>query len=291
MNDGSKRGFSVHGAGDPRFPVLICVPHAGRDYPRDLFDNLRLPAASLVRLEDRYADLLARDAIRQGFQTIVAHRARAWIDLNRHEDDLDIEMVTGYDRQHRPPPGPKQRGGLGLIPRRLSGEGDIWKRPFTMSDINERLDSFHRPYHAMVSSLLSAMRDRFGIAILLDLHSMPPVSASQSRFPPRFVVGDRFGSSASSRFAETMLGRLHAMGFPAALNHPYSGDHVLREHGKVQRNIHALQLEVDRSLYLDMALREPAGDIAGISATIAALAHALADAARGSGGETLLAAE
>ena len=290
MNHGTKRGFSVHGAEHPRFPVVISVPHAGRDYPRELFENLRIPAASLVRLEDRYADLLARDAVRQGFPTIMAHRARAWIDLNRHEDDLDVEMVSGYERKDRPVPGAKQRGGLGLIPRRLSGEGDIWKHPFPMDDVNERLDSFHRPYHAMINRLLSAMRDRFGIAILLDLHSMPPISPTHSALPPRFVIGDRFGSSASGRFAEMMLARLHDIGFPVALNHPYSGDHILRHHGKVAHNIHALQLEVDRSLYLDTALREPTPEVTQIASTISSLAHCLAEAAGGTG-EMLLAAE
>ncbi|NJM51863.1 MAG: N-formylglutamate amidohydrolase, partial [Sphingomonadales bacterium] len=130
INPSGAAPFAAYNIADAPIPLLLSIPHAGRDYPPAVLDNLRLPADSLLKLEDRYSDLLARDAIAAGVPVIMAQYARAWIDLNRDERDIDSEMVTGWDRSALPPPSAKQRGGLGLIPRRLSGLGDIWKRPW-----------------------------------------------------------------------------------------------------------------------------------------------------------------
>ncbi len=277
------------GTDAPSVPVLLSVPHAGRDYPQDIFDALRLAPATLLRLEDRYADLLARRNVQIGHPVIIAHRARAWIDLNRDEQDIDIEMVQGASRDDYPAPGAKQRGGLGLIPRRLSGDGDLWKRQFTLEEIQHRILSFHRPYHDAVAQILERMRAHFGVAILLDLHSMPPIRSAAVVPPPQFVIGDRFGKSAASQYAGLLLSRLQAYGFSAALNHPYAGEYILRRHAKPRANIHAIQLEVDRSLYLDPDLRQPGAGLQRLSSLIPELVAGLADEALGS--QTLIAAE
>lgn len=282
-------GFAAHNAESLPVPVLVSVPHAGRDYPDVVFNALRLPRPALLRLEDRYADLLVRKLLRTGNPVIVAHRARAWIDLNRDESDLDVEMVLGADRTNYPQPGPKQRGGLGLIPRRLSGDGDLWNRPFEIADVENRIASFHQPYHEQVGDMLARMRAKFGVAILLDLHSMPPIRQTQPGDAAQFVIGDRFGQSASSHYAELLIDQIRMRGFRAALNHPYAGEYILRRHARPKANIHAIQLEVDRSLYLDSALREPGAGLASIAALIGDLVYALADQALGK--STLIAAE
>jgi N-formylglutamate amidohydrolase len=289
MQVDADQGFALFGTDDPKTPVLVSVPHAGRDYPEEIFAALRLPRASLVRLEDRYADLLARNVIAEASPAIVAHRARAWIDLNRDERDLDLEMVSGAVKANYPTPGAKQRGGLGLIPRRLSGEGDLWKGRFPIAEIDRRIVNFHRPYHTQIGEILGRMRDRFGVAILLDLHSMPPILQTHPVPAPRFVIGDHFGKSAASRYSELLVGHIRRHGFAAALNHPYSGDHMLRRHGKPEDNIHALQIEVDRSLYLDSDLREPGAGVAMVSRLIGQLVAILAD--ESSGSNILIAAE
>lgn len=289
MTDGDEAGFATFGTEALSIPVLLSVPHAGRAYPQSVFDALRLPEAALLRLEDRYADLLARKAMALGYPVIIARRARAWIDLNRDENDLDVEMVHGADRSGYPAPGPKQRGGLGLIPRRLSGDGDLWKCRFDLEDVEHRIASFHRPYHAAVSRILEQMRQKFGMAILLDLHSMPPLRQPAMIAAPQFVIGDRFGKSAASRFADLLMRRIRVLGYPVSLNHPYAGEYILRRHAKPAANIHALQLEIDRSLYLDSALREPVQGLGRAAAIVAGLIDALADEALGSA--TLIAAE
>ncbi len=289
MTNASDSGFSVFGTDILSRPVLLSVPHAGRDYPDSVFQSLRLPRAVLIRLEDRYADLLARKSVTFGYPVIIAHRARAWIDLNRDENDLDVEMVRGADRERYPTPGPKQRGGLGLIPRRLSGDGDLWKRLFELDDVEDRLVSFHRPYHATVSQILQKMRQKFGVAVLLDLHSMPPLRQHVASPAPQFVIGDRFGKSAASQYAELMMERIRCSGFPVALNHPYSGEYILTRHATPRANIHAVQLEVDRSLYLGSEMREPGSGLARTTSLITDLVNALTDEALGS--STLIAAE
>jgi N-formylglutamate amidohydrolase len=288
-NDAAMSGYTVSGATELRSPVLVSVPHAGRDYPDIVFDTLRLPRTALLRLEDRYADLLVRDLVSAEAPVIVAHRARAWIDLNRDERDLDVEMVLGADRAHYPQPGAKQRGGLGLVPRRLSGDGELWKGPFELTDIDQRISGFHRPYHTQVADILARMRAKFGVAILLDLHSMPPVRQLQVGGAPQFVVGDRFGQSAGSQYSELLTEQLRLRGFRAALNHPYAGEYILRRHASPKQNIHAIQLEVDRSLYLDSALREPSPGLVITARMIGDLVYVLADQALGT--STLIAAE
>jgi N-formylglutamate amidohydrolase len=282
-------GFASWGTENPSVPVLLSVPHAGRDYPPELLDALRLPPAALVRLEDRYADALTRRCVALGYPVIMARRARAWIDLNRDEEDIDAEMVQGALRSDYPTPGVKQRGGLGLIPRRLSGEGELWKRQFTLDEVQHRILSFHRPYHEAVADVLEQMRRRFSVAILLDLHSMPPIRGAASGPAPQFVVGDRFGKSAASRYAELLITQLQAHGFNVALNHPYAGAYILRRHARPCANIHAIQLEVDRSLYLDPDLRHPGVGFDRMDTMISALVSALVDEALGS--DALIAAE
>ena len=274
--------FSVHNVEQLTQPVLVSVPHAGRDYPDDLISNLRVAPVELLRLEDRYADRLVRTAMASGFPTIIAHRARAWMDLNRAESDIDIQMIAGPDRQMAASPSAKTRGGLGLIPRRLQSCGELWRGPLPRSAVEQRIAVLHGPFHQAVSDTLSAIRARFGVAILLDVHSMPPLRPDQpDHAPPQFVVGDRFGHSAASIHAELVLAHLRGRGFEAALNTPYSGDHILQTHGNPTRNIHALQLEVDRSLYLDSALREPSGNMGSMAALVEEIASVLADNAVG----------
>jgi N-formylglutamate amidohydrolase len=270
-------GFTAHHVAPVSRPVLVSVPHAGRDYPEAIFANLRLAPDALVRLEDRYADLLIRDVMAAKMPAIVAHRARAWIDLNRDERDIDAEMVDGLDSSASPAPSAKQRGGLGLIPRRLSGVGDIWRGRISAQDVAGRIASFHQPYHQAVSVTLAKMRDQFGAAILLDIHSMPPVHPRFGEAAPQIVIGDLFGRSAGSRFSELLQERIKQHGINVALNYPYAGDHILHKHGDVRHNIHAIQLEIDRSLYLDDLLREPGAGLPKITRLVSELVQMLTD--------------
>jgi N-formylglutamate amidohydrolase len=275
--------FTLYNADIPNIPVLLSVPHAGRDYPPELMANLRTSPAELLRLEDRYADRLIQPAIGTGCPAIVAHRARAWIDLNRAETDIDSGMVSGSERPLNASPSSKARGGLGLFPRRLQACGELWRHPMERTDVEQRIEQVHAPYHHAIAETLSAMRARFGVAILLDVHSMPPIPVVAPDGPPRIVVGDRFGGSAASVYAELVLSRAHAQNMMATLNTPYSGDYILKKHGDPARGIHALQLEVDRTLYLDSDLREPILAMKSVAGFIQSVVSDLAEQALGGG--------
>jgi N-formylglutamate amidohydrolase len=238
------------------FPVLVSVPHSGRDYPPELLANLNVSASHLLRLEDRYADRLAASAIASGFPAIIARRPRAWIDLNRSRTEIDPDMVAGMDSAQTPHISKKVRGGLGLLPRRLHGAGNLWREKWQHRHVIERIEKDHEPYHVMVTHLLEQIRSAHGCALLLDLHSMPPVF-DENRRKIDFVIGDRFGRSCKSRYVELAGVHFRSQGHHVQTNHPYSGGYILERHGNPARNIHALQLEVDRSLYLDRNLREP----------------------------------
>jgi N-formylglutamate amidohydrolase len=278
--------FTLYHCASPAIPVLLSVPHAGRDYPPELLANLRVSSAELLRLEDRYADRLIQPAVNAGCPAIVAHRARAWIDLNRAETDIDTGMLAGSDQIADAAPSSKARGGLGLFPRRLQTCGELWRQPIMRADVERRIECVHRPYHRSVAEILLAMRARFGVAILLDVHSMPPIPAgyrngATTDGPPRIVIGDRFGRSAASLYAELILGRAQAQGLKVALNTPYSGDYILQTHGDPAQGIHALQLEVDRSLYLDSDLREPIAGLKTVAGFVQAVVSDLAEQAIG----------
>jgi N-formylglutamate amidohydrolase len=279
--------FTVHNADALAWPVLLSVPHAGRDYPAELVANLRVPAADLLRLEDRYADRLVQPAISAGFACLIAHSPRAWIDLNRAEDDIDLGMFTPFEPPLIANPSAKTRGGLGLVPRRLQGCGELWRHPWSGDDVRSRIAQVHRLFHEAVARTLAAMRERFGIAILLDVHSMPPIppralAARDVSTIPQIVVGDRFGRSAAAIFSELLLSHIRRERLDGALNNPYPGDFILSRHGQPQRGVHALQLEVDRSLYLDSALRDPGQGLVATAQLVQDIASLLADEAMGS---------
>ncbi|MBC3942779.1 N-formylglutamate amidohydrolase [Sphingomonas albertensis] len=266
--------FERLGAMPPISPVVLSVPHAGREYPPALKTALRVPLAALLPLEDRLVDAVAR-AARTNQTTIVQTRARAWIDLNRGEDERDPLLDEGAASVAPAQQSAKLRSGLGLVPRRVSGAGDLWARRFTDADVTARIAQDHRPYHAAISSALQAAKTQFGVAVLLDLHSMPPLGPGGTRI----VLGDRFGHAAAARFVTRVETECTARGFSTAINTPYAGGHILERHARPGANIHAVQLELDRTLYLDRKLHAPGAGFARVVDLVRAILAALTDEA------------
>ncbi len=265
--------FLRQGPAEPVSPVVVSVPHAGRDYPLQLRAALRVPLAALRPLEDRHADAIALGAV-QGETLFVARRARAWIDLNRAEHERDPRLDDGAQPTAQPQSA-KLRSGLGLVPRRVAAAGDIWRRRLSGEEVAARIAADHRPYHAALGAALAAARARFGVAVLLDVHSMPPLGPDGARI----VLGDRFGRSASARFPGRIEGVARAHGLACAINAPYSGGHVLDRHGAPRRGVHAVQVEFDRSLYLDSRFDAPGPGLGRAIRVLRAIIDALADEA------------
>lgn len=272
--------FDRHGAADPVSPVILSVPHAGRDYPQALLSAIRVPLSALLVLEDRHVDALAL-AARGEEICLVQRRARAWIDLNRAEHERDPKLDDGADPVATAAPSAKLRSGLGLVPRRVSGAGDIWRRRLSAADVAARIAADHRPYHHAVGIALAAARARFGIAVLLDVHSMPPLGDDRDAkgSAARIVVGDRFGKSSAARFVSRIEAEVQASGIALAVNSPYSGGHILDRHAAPSAGIHAVQIEFDRTLYLDTALRAPGPGLGTMAALLRRMIDAVADEA------------
>lgn len=269
--------YDRYGPDLPETPVIVSIPHAGRVYPPALLADARVGAEVLRRLEDRWVDLLAHRLIAGGFAVLVARTPRAFIDLNRHERELDPAMVAGLPRDVPLQSSAKLRGGLGLVPRRLAGVGDLWRGPLPWRDMEWRIETLHRPYHAAITRLMLAARRAHGHAILVDLHSMPPLAPPEpGRPPPGLVLGDRFGRSAADRLVRLAADVAAAHQVTTGHNHPYAGDHMLERHGRPAQGRHALQLEVDRALYLDAALDGPGPGLARATAMVTEIGEALA---------------
>lgn len=281
---------AMHAVGleDPARPVLVSVPHAGRHYPPALLNRSRLGPAELRQLEDRHIDAPAEALAERGFPVLVARTARAWIDLNRSERELDQEMFAPTPRRADIDISLKVRGGLGLVPRRLPGHGDIYDAPVCANDLAGRIESVHRPYHQAIAETLARIRRRFGAALLLDLHSMPPLKPRGGLRPSEIVIGDRHGRTAGRRFVQTAVEVCRAHGFSLALNSPYAGGYLLDRHGRPGEDVHALQIEIGRGVYLDEALDEPGPGMPRISALLTELCETLAEKI---GGAMPLAAE
>lgn len=277
--------FDLYGQAGARSPIVFAVPHAGRDYGDAVLDRARVTPGTLARLEDRFADLLTHELIAGGDCVLIARRPRAMIDLNRDESEIDPQSIAGLPRTVHAQSSAKVRGGLGLIPDRLAYAGALWRHPLPYAELVRRIEQVHRPYHAALSAALAATRARHGTALLIDIHSMPPLppnTAADGR-PPRVVIGDRFGRSAAGRLTDLAADVARGHGLEVAVNAPYSGNHILERHGKPARGVHALQIEIDRTLYLAPDLMTPGSDMTTIRHLIRDMARALAAELSGPG--------
>jgi N-formylglutamate amidohydrolase len=250
-------------------PVLLSVPHAGRDYPDWLITLCKGGRPALEALEDPLVDRLAERAIERNIGAVIANAPRAAIDCNRGEDEIDPTVVRSG------PIGaisPRARGGLGIVPGRTASHGPLWRQPIPRTALDERLDQAHRPYHRAIEELLALLLDRFGCAVLLDCHSMPPPDGG-----PSIIIGDRYGQSAAPWMTAEAVKIVTSMGFRAGVNQPFAGGHVVQRHGDPGRGVHALQIEIDRGCYLRTDGVNPGAGFARAARLIERLAFRLGE--------------
>ena len=255
----------------PRVPLIFASPHSGRLYPARFVRQSRLGALSLRRSEDAFVDELFAGALAIGAPLLAARFPRAYLDANRAPTELDPSMFEDALAVPVEPAGPRVAAGLGVIPKIVRDGAEIYGAKIPAREAAERLTRLHRPYHAALGRLVQDTRRQLGVAVLIDCHSMPSLAAA-----PDIVLGDRYGLSADSLVTRAAERAFAAQGFRVARNVPYAGGYTTQLYGCPARGLHALQVEVNRGLYLSEDRVEPT---AGFAALASRIAEALQDLA------------
>jgi N-formylglutamate amidohydrolase len=264
-----------------RTPLVFASPHSGRIYPEALREASRLDPHELRRSEDAFVDELIAGAVERGAAVVLCRYARAFVDVNRDPWELDPAMFEDELPDAARRQSPRVAAGLGAIPR-LVGEGrEIYRRKLAFSEASQRIEAVHRPYHAALGAVLEETKARFGQAILIDWHSMPSaVARSESRLGrsrPDVVLGDRHGGACAKALTSLVRRGFEAAGYVAACNTPYAGGWTTQSWGRPREGLHALQVELDRGLYLDEEKVQPTAGFSRLKRDLERLTEMLAN--------------
>jgi len=233
-------------------PVVFCSPHSGRVYPRAFLEASRLDPLTLRKSEDCYVDELFQPVVGLGAPLLAARFPRAYLDVNREPYELDPELFLGRLPAFANTQSARVVGGLGTIARIVADTEEIYRERLPIGAAFERIERLYGPFHRALAELLETTRRRFGTAILIDCHSMPSASMGQpTGGRPHFVLGDRFGASCDARLTRFIREVLQRAGFEVQVNRPYAGGFITEHYGSPGQGVHALQLEINRALYLD----------------------------------------
>ena len=235
-----------------RSSVVFASPHSGRDYPQSFLRQAVLDDRLIRSSEDAFVDRLFDCVPRHGAPLLTAQVPRAYLDLNRGADELDASLISGVRRN---PHNPRIASGLGVIPRVVANGRAIYRGKITLEDAHERISRYWRPYHDQLQTLLDESRNQFGEAILIDCHSMPNEAVENVGPPgsarPDIVLGDRFGATAASHIVEQVEAAFAAAGLRVARNMPFACAFITQHYGRPSRHQHAVQIEINRALYMD----------------------------------------
>ncbi|TPW29948.1 N-formylglutamate amidohydrolase [Pararhizobium mangrovi] len=242
-------------------PFVFNSPHSGRVYPAGFLEQARLDARTIRRSEDYFVDELFASVVSCGAPLLSANFPRAYLDVNREPYELDPRMFDGRLPSFANVSSLRVAGGLGTVPRVVAESMEIYRRRLPVEEALRRVETLYRPYHETLRGLVLESRTAFGHAVLVDCHSMPAsVRAPGGTGRPDFIVGDRFGTSAAPELTRTAVLLLKGMGYAVTQNKPYAGGFITEHYGRPNRGIHALQIEINRGLYVDEAtLRRKAG--------------------------------
>lgn len=232
-------------------PFVFASPHSGRTYPPSFVAASRLGPLALRRSEDAYVEELFGGVVSLGAPLIAAQFPRVYVDVNRAASELDEHMFETAPALEIDGPSPRVAAGLGVIPRVVRDGAEIYPGRIPAAEAIRRLERLYRPYHEALARLVAATRARFGVAVVIDCHSMPSGASV-----PAIVFGDCYGASAAAPFLRHAERCFAAAGFRLARNTPYAGGHTTRRYAEPGAGVHALQIEVNRGLYLDEDLIE-----------------------------------
>lgn len=240
------------GAQEARSPLVFNSPHSGRDYSDRFLAQTSLSRHEVRRSEDAFVDELFSGAPAAGAVLLRAHFPRAYLDVNRDAGELDPRLFSDRLPPHANTRSPRVAGGLGVIPRLVAEGVQIYDERLPLSEADARIEACYRPYHAALRQLVDGTRARHGFAVLVDCHSMPStIRCGSEPYRPDFIVGDRFGRSADRDISDAVIGLITAMGYRVSHNKPYAGGFITEHYGKPGAGVHAVQIEINRALYLN----------------------------------------
>ncbi len=252
-----------------KVPFVFSSPHSGRDYAATFGSRSRLDALTLRSSEDAYIDELFAAAPKYGAPLLTARAPRAFLDLNRAQDELDPAVIEGITSR---PHNPRINSGLGVVPRVVAGGKAIYSGRISRAEAEARLTDFWHPYHRKLHDLMHQTTALFGQAILIDCHSMPHEAIATHSRPgsicPDIVLGDRFGAAAGFDVVARLEAAFSAAGLRVARNTPFAGAYITQAYGRPTRGQHVVQVEIDRALYMDEARIEPRADFAAFQTLI-----------------------
>ncbi len=239
-------------------PFVFCSPHSGSVYPRAFLQSSRLDPLTLRKSEDCFVDDLFAPVADLGAPLLAARFPRAYLDVNREPYELDPELFADALPSHANTQSVRVVGGLGTIARIVADGEEIYTDRLEVAQAMARIECLYKPFHAALADLIDGTRKRFGYVVLIDCHSMPSTSSGQAGSNrPDFVLGDRFGASCDSRLTRSAREVLVGLGHEVQLNRPYAGGFITEHYGRPSHGIHALQIEINRALYLDEATLQP----------------------------------
>jgi N-formylglutamate amidohydrolase len=241
-------------------PLVLASPHSGNDYPASFLDLAKLDHATLRLSEDCYVDELVGAGPAYGVPLLKALFPRTYVDANREALELDPQMFADPLPPDAVTDSPRVAAGLGSVPRLAANDREIYGAKLPFAEAEKRLETCYRPYHRALAALIAENRERFGGCLLLDCHSMPSVGGHGERDHGRdnggrnrvdFVLGDCFGASCSEAVTAAVERCLRAEGGNVRRNNPYSGGYVTQHYGRPTEGIQVLQIEINRSAYMD----------------------------------------
>jgi N-formylglutamate amidohydrolase len=251
-------------------PFVLCSPHSGRVYTQYFLDQSRLDPLTLRKSEDYCVDELFASAADLGAPLIAARFPRAYLDANREPYELDPELFDDVLPDYANTQSVRVVGGLGTIARIVADGEEIYRVPLRLEDALERIERLYVPFHAALAALLEETRQQFGYAVLVDCHSMPSsVATTGGATRPQFVLGDRFGHACDLRLTRFLREAIAAKGYDVQLNRPYAGGYITEHYGRPVRGVHAIQLEINRSLYMNEAAILPNSGFAKLQEDLA----------------------
>ncbi|KPH05717.1 N-formylglutamate amidohydrolase [Rhizobium leguminosarum] len=284
--------FEVHEPVSQTIPFVYNSPHSGRIYPPEFIAQSRLEGIAIRRSEDHYVDELFGSAVALGAPLLAANFPRAYLDVNREPYELDPRMFDGLLPPYANVNSLRVAGGLGTIPRIVAENMEIYARRLPVQEGLDRVEAVYKPYHATLRRLIARTHVQFGFGVLIDCHSMPGnVRVAGYTARPDFIIGDRYGTSASAELSRAAIAILEEMGFAAIRNKPYAGGFITEHYGRPSRGLHALQIEVNRAIYVNEVTLEKRADFTAVAEAVTGFMQQMADYVEKFAGDQALAAE